>query len=322
MKNAEYVGAICSSREKYLISQDKFDKMLSMSLKDAVKQIKDGGFGKGEDSYEAEKLISAEEENFINFIKEYAPNKEFIAYKLLSYDYHNANAILRAVNLGLNVSKVVGRQGNYSIEELTSFISGENTSGDNLSKYLKEAIISGKKLFSENKATGVALDLIFIKAKYAESLNLVKKVKTLKTFVKAEIDASNLTTALRSSTEEGVKNAFIDGGNITESDILYIYSEKKIPSSLKGLEIEKALSSAITASVNQKAFVEFENFAQSYPLKTLMKDKYVVEGFDIFYLYCLYKENEIKNVRILTVGLSAGLSVADIKARLRVNYAG
>ena len=320
MKNAEYVGAICSSREKYLISSAKFEKMLTMSLGDALKLIKDGGFGKGEELLDAEKLISAEEENFINFIKEYAPSQNFINYKLLSYDYQNANGLLRAINLNLPKQRLTTREGRYSVESLTTFI--ETGEGDIDSAFLKTAIIEGKKLFASGKATGVLLDTLFLKAKYQESLALVKRIKPLKNFVMAEIDALNISTALRSSSVEFVEKAFIDGGNLTKTEILNLNELSKIPESIKGTEFGKVVEKAVANVKEGKALVEFENYAQSYPLKTLMVDKYVVEGFNIFYLYCAYKENEIRNVRILTVGLSAGLDKQDIKARLRLNYAG
>ncbi len=320
MKSAEYVGAICSSREKYLISSAKFEKMLTMSLTDALKLIKDGGFGKGEDVLDAEKLIRAEEENFINFIKEYAPSESYINYKLLDYDYQNANGILRAVSLGLDASRLTSREGRFSIETLTNFI--ENGEGDIASEFLKGAIIEGKKLFAEGKATGVLLDTLFLKAKFAEKLQLVKKIKQLKNFVKAEIDAANVSTALRSSSIEFIEFSFIDGGNISKQDITALFENKKVPENIKGTSMQRAIESAILAGKDGKALVEFENITQSLALATLMKDRYVAEGYGIFYLYCAYKENEIKNVRILTVGLSAGLDKSDIKARLRVNYAG
>ena len=126
MKNAEYVGAVCSFREKSIISQEKFEKMLTMSLPEAVKTLKDSGFGGGIETTDAESLIRAEEDNLISFIKEYAPNDNFINFKLLNYDYHNANSIVRAENLNLNAKKMLLREGRYCIEVLSSFIkSGE-----------------------------------------------------------------------------------------------------------------------------------------------------------------------------------------------------
>ena len=320
MKNAEYVGAVCSFREKSIISQEKFEKMLSMSLPEAVKTLKDSGFGGGIETTDAESLIRAEEDNLISFIKEYAPNDNFINFKLLNYDYHNANSIVRAVNLNINQEKMLIREGRFSYNELSSFIaSGE---GDIESKFLKEAIIEAKKLFESGKATGAKLDDIFLKAKYQEALSLVKKEKSLKAFVQAEIDGANVSTAIRSQNAEFLKEAFILGGNISLSDLVYFIETGKLTNSLKASVFGSVLLKTLADFKKGKALVEFEKVKDDYALSTLIKDKYTVAGYDIFYLYCYYKENEIKNARIVTVGLSAGLDKADVKARMRVNYAG
>lgn len=320
MKNAEYVGAVCSFREKSIISQEKFEKMLTMSLPEAVKTLKDSGFGGGLETTDAESLIRAEEDNLISFIKEYAPNDNFINFKLLNYDYHNANSIVRAENLNLNAKKMLIREGRYCIEVLSSFIkSGE---GDIESKFLKDAIAGAKKLFAEGKATGAKLDDIFLKAKYQEALSLVKKDKSLKAFVQAEIDGANVSTAIRSQNVEFLKEAFILGGNISLNDLVCFIETGKLANSLKESVFGSVIIKTLADFKNGKALVEFEKVKDDYALSTLMKNKYTVEGYGIFYLYCYYKENEIKNARIVTVGLSAGLDKADVKARMRVNYAG
>ena len=67
---------------------------------------------------------------------------------------------------------------------------------------------------------------------------------------------------------------------------------------------------------------EFEKAADDFPLKILLEKKYSSEGYLPFVTYCYYKLAEIKNVRIILVGLLNGESKTAIKNRLRLTYEG
>ena len=62
--------------------------------------------------------------------------------------------------------------------------------------------------------------------------------------------------------------------------------------------------------------------ADDFALKTLKKRKYDVGGIVPFMLYCYYKLAEIKNVRIIMVGLINKADKNEIKRRLRNTYEG
>lgn len=311
--NSDYLSAMCSSREKYIISKEQFEKLASGSLEDAIRALRENGFG--EDSYiDAEDLVKSEEKKLINFIKEYSPNESYKQYKLLSYDYYNAEALLRCHYLNIEESKLMSIEGIYSISEIKGYI--EKGKGE-ISSILMETIDKGKALFEKEEATGKALNNLFTKNKFKELLIVSKKFKK---FVKVQIDILNISMAIRSKDERYLKESFIDGGDISLETCIKIVKDTVVAYDLG--EYKEVALKAIEEGNNKRALVELENYSDSYTLKELMTRKYEAYGNDKFYIYCEYKGNEIRNARILFVGLAAEVGSSEIKMRLRENYAG
>lgn len=315
----EYTGAVCRSKEKFLITDKEFDKLAGGSYLDARKFVTDKGFGKGaEDFGDDEKLIREEEKNLFSFIKEYSPSAEFLRLSLIKNDYHNLNALIRKHLFSAGGESALLESGYYSVETLANFINGEKA---DVSGEMRAAFSEAKALFDGGIKDGAKLDGIIEKYKYKESLKLAKKNKRILTSLRLYIDAANVSTALRSGSEKTTEEFFIDGGNVPLSKILTLTGENADKDLLTG-ETGELIKTALSAKRDGLPFIEFERLSESFNLAAFIKDKYVLSGYDLFYLYCRYKENEIKNVRILLVGLKCGLQKSEIIKRFRLNYGG
>jgi len=315
MKNNEYIGGICSSLEKNLISEEKIEKLLSLSFNDALKQVKDFGFGKGISSDFVEDLINKEESELISFVKLNSPSENYTKLFLIDYDYHNAESLLRSIYLGVDEKILLTKVGYYDIEKIREYIVNGKSS---LSSFLEKAIKDSKKQLEGSNASGAIINKIFIQAKFDEMLSLAEKENI--EAIKEIIDLTNFSLTIRSFDEEYIDEFFIKGGNVNINNLKRLIKEglgSFIDNKYKGL-----VGDCLECREKGLPLVKLENYLDSFKLKKLMANKYLLEGYDKFYLYVLYKQAEIRNVRILLVGLKAGIEKTEIKARLRCNYAG
>lgn len=313
----EYTGAICRSREKFLITDKEFEKLAGGSYEEAKKFIIERGFGRGaENAYDDENLIREEERNFFSFIREYSPSAEYLRLSFIKNDYYNLNALIRKVLFDAGGENLL-ESGYYSVETLTELINGKRVS---VSEEMKNAVLEINAI-SRGEKSGAKIDGVIEKYKYKESLKLAKKNKWALAAVKRYIDGLNVSTAIRSGNEKTVRDYFIDGGNIALKKLLTL-TEDDIDKDLLIGKVGDLIKPALSAKKDGLPLVELEKTIESYFLSELIENKYVLSGYDLFYLYCRYKENEIKNVRILLVGLKCGSPKSEIIKRFRLNYGG
>lgn len=317
--NGEYVAAVCRSAEKNLISEERFDKLSSMTYADAVKVLKEYGYdADGTGTFES--AILSGEKCLFDFIRRYSPSENVTAYEFCDNDYFNAETALREKMLGLKSGVVYVTEGKYAVSEFSAYLDGEKCS---LDERMKKTLDLGKKLFLSGKATGVSVNVLFARAKFSAKLAFAGKNQLLCDFVITEIDYANLTGALRSGDTDYVKNNYIDGGTVSLKQLISLcQSVDSGVSSLKSQKYGKIVAKAVADRKDGVAMVDFERFFNGYTLCELKKDRYTSQGVKAFLLYCEYKKNELKNVRTLTVGLNGGLDKKEIKARMRENYAG
>ncbi len=316
-KNADYLSAVLRMEEKKIITAEKFDAAAGMSYADAVKIIKEYGFGGDEKN--PEKMIAYETEKFKDFLFEYSPSDKYTKFCLLPLDYHNAEACLRARYTNVKEENMTANAGLFGIDEINGYIDGEKPVSDKalkpLTPCLREGIDEAKILFESGKATGVGINVIFTRKLYEEKLKLAKINADLLDIVKTEIDCKNLSGAIRGRSENYLKEAFINGGYLGFEKVVLLCQGKQIENAGKYGEWLK------TANLSG-LLINFEKEADGYALNKLAANKYSCEGFTEFMLVTFYMQNEIKNVRVLTVGLAGGLDKAEIKSRMRANYAG
>lgn len=317
-RDMTFSNGIIKSLEKDLLTTSALSRLIDEAdYKTALASLRDQGFGKGAaDAENIDDILLAETVSADNFVREFSPSKEYSEFFLTGVDFYNAERYVR--------SKFVK---GYAYEEtrygLVKDVAEAIEKNDKkLPDELKTAVKEAEELFESGKATGAAVSTIFAKALYAR---LLKKCGgELKTFIKNEIDAANISTAFRSKTEETAEKLFIDGGNLKKEDILFIFSSDndKIDKKFAFTPYKEMISVALFERAEKTPFINFERSADGFALGELKKKKYETEGATPFMLYCLYKRAEIKNVRIIMTGKRAKAQADEIKRRLRVGYDG
>ena len=324
MANAIYSNARAKALENTLLTKDRLNRMVeSVSADEAVKILYEVNFGDGliiDGAPEFERLIQAEEKKFIFFIKEVSASDYITKYFLLENDYHNAEAIIRSKYIKTDYTAMLKPNGLYDSEDLAKKIMTDDY-GD-FSEELSAVLSFADSEFVAGRANGANINSAFRKALFKELLTCSKKNGELKNIFECRADCVNIGTALRTRNFSEAEKYFVPGGTL-DSDILKILCEEDYDV-LKEKCRFFPRSDFILSAINreEKPLTEFEKLADDYAMDILIKNKYSAQGLLPFVIYCYYKYAEIKNVRIVMVGLLNGWDKNDIKRRLRKGYEG
>ena len=322
MKNTVFVNGIVKSKEKYLIGKDRFFQMADApDATEAFKLLTETGFG-GEGFSDAapsdyDKLIDAEYAALIGFLKEYAPDENFVKCVAARNDFFNAECAVRQKYLGACGAFVA--DGYFAREEFLKAANGEkNGLYQELNKVVKDAC----SLFENGKATGIAVSMLFFKAYYAFMLKNVKGA-VWKENVVFEVDAKNICAAMRSLNEKAAETQYIDGGKVSKKTLALIVTgdEKKALDKLLATPYFELVKLGFSERTNG-ALVEFERRADSFATEQLKERRFETEGFVPLLVYVGYKLSEMKNVRLVMALKNCGADRESIIKRLVDCYAG
>ncbi len=315
-----YTEGVIAARDKYLL-KDKVLRLCEMTADDAFRSLLEYGFGGGAETansvYEYEKLIAKEEELLDEFILEYAPAKADAAYFLLSRDFHNAKALLKAKLLGVDAEKMLASQGLVALSVLSNCVESGNYAALSEFPYLKGACESIEEIFSsEDELTGVEIGAIFERALYSQMLYICKHSVSLKRSIQAKIDMTNLLTVFRAPDESSVSKSFIEGGKLSHAEIVSVRENDK----KSGAAFERySAFLALCYSATEKGLplTAAERYRDAYDIEKLSQNRYQLKRNEPFVYYVLRRKAESANVRIIFALLLLGANEQEIKKRLR-----
>lgn len=316
-----YINGVIAVREKYLL-KDKIRKLCGSTLDEALKVLAEHGFGGAEAQGDAEAMITAENRATDEFIREYAPTAAERAYFLTARDFHNAKALVKAAYLDTDVEKLLAPEGEIPVKTLAACVQ----SGDYSALYpeLQETLTEAKSLFKDEngeavEVSGAALGAVFERGLYKRLFAACKRNSTLKRAVVERVDMTNILTYLRAADQEDADRFFLAGGKIAKDklDELLLANEETGVDVLDGTPYQAFYRDALNAKLTGKPFTESERILQSADVAFLAARRYELKNTQPFTYYILRRRAECANVRILLVGLAAGMSEDEIKKRLR-----
>lgn len=326
MANATYANARAKSLEKYLLGEERLNRMIeSSSAEDALKILSEVNFGEGvviDSPLDFEQLLDAETNKLYKFIKETGASDTLVKFLLLKNDFHNAQCYIRAKYLKIDVENMLTLDGTIKKEDMKEKIAVDEYKS--FPSSLQKALMTADLEFVSNKATGRSIDNVFKKELYNELNNVSKQDKTLKEIYNIKADCINVAVALRTRNYAVANGMFVSGGTL-DNDLLKAFCEQPLEVLKEKCRFNsnsEILLSAIEGAIKNQPLSDFENIADSYAVSLLKKEKYSTEGLHPFLLYVFYKLAEIQNVRIIMVGQINGIGKTEIKRRLRKGYEG
>lgn len=326
MMNVIYANARAKALENGLLGMDRLNRMIdSPSPEEAMKILSEVNFGGGVfvDSYmNFEKLISAEEKAFISFIKADCPSDAIKNYFLLPFDFHNAEAFIKEKYLKKQLSDLTVESGLIDKEIMKEKIMLDEYKS--FPEEMAKALMFSDNEFTSGKANGASINAAFKCGLYKELYKNAKKDAVLRQNFSVRADSINVGVALRSGNYATAKRFFVVGGKLTENELKSLCDEpvETLKEKFKFAEIGSLIGLAADSLSKDGSLSDFETEADGFALDLLKKRKYSTDGAIPFMLYCYYKLAEIKNVRMILVGLINGTEKSEIKRRLRNTYEG
>lgn len=317
-KSIDFINSICASRSQGLLGEQRLIRMAEAeSLASAFDVLRESAFG-GEINYssaEYERVIESEEKALNAFVKEYAPSDEIEGYCLAPYDFYNAEVMVKCEKLGLSYEEYVGPIGAFSLEELQLLVKGKEQAifPKELVRAVKEAL-----LILEENGGGMAVGVIFVRAKY-EYLTRIVKTGYLKEIISKEIDGLNLCSAIRANDVDLAISQYVHGGKLTVEAIKAIaLRDKKALKLLLSSDcwIKDIALQAIDIANSGKPLVETERQLNGLSASRMLAGRYTESGGTYpFMLYYCRRKNEIACVRTALTGKANGLLAEEIKRR-------
>lgn len=313
-----FVNAMCISRQKNLLGKDKLARLLECAdFDETIRMLGEYGFGEGDAvSADYEHLLLSEQTKLYDFVRSYAPTDAIGAFLLAPKDFYNAEYLLRAAHVTLPELPLVA--GTVSVDRVKKGIAGAYNL---LPTWLVEPVKEAEALFERGTATGVAVSTVFTRAMYAYLLSVCKG-RRVRGYVQWQIDAKNVSIALRSANRAEIESMYIEGGKVSLDSLVLLGKGERtaIDRRFAGTDYTEVVRLALDAKERKLPLVAYENAVDSAFLRSLYPERYSCEGDAPFLLYFGYKANDIANVRLILAGKLAGADKENIKARLRVSY--
>ncbi len=241
----------------------------------------------------------------------------------IPYDYQNAKAILKAKARGVDAGRLLVGGGRYAPQTLLDSYNRGDPPPDATETFVK-AVREARDLLAETNDPQLA-DFALDKACYGEVLDAAKSTKNafLTDYVKLQIDAVNLRSAVRAARSEKDKDflakALIPGGNVDEKAILTAQGEG-LARLYRDTPLEKAAQAGFALLEGRETMTVFERLCDNALTAQAAKAKRVPFGLEPVVGYLFARENERAALRVILSGRLAGLSKDTIRERLRDAY--
>ena len=313
-----FANAAVKTMESRLFGAEKLGRLTECdNLTDAVRILREGGFGAQSDSDDYESMLLSEERTVENFVRKNAPKGAGFECFWLKTDYHNLKTALKAKYYEMDDEDLYLSGGNREAAEIRDAVFSE---GKSLGEHMDKAVIAVAALSAENALTPKALDEVCDREMYDEISAAVSArsiSKAVKDYFRAESDLTNILSFRRVS-EAGMdfkafENCFVAGGAIPRDRFLKAYKEGSSGFELIGL--------AGIKSDGVDSTWKMEKAKEEYLLRLMTgmaNDMFTVQPIMGYYLV---KKAECRAVRTVMTGIANGLGREEIKRRLIRIYA-
>ena len=255
---------------------------------------------------------------------ETVPDKDFIKFLLLEYDFHNLKVIFKEKLFKKELDHLLIPLGFFNPTDFKKIILQKEKMeiDDEIQKVIDEA----EKILHENLKP-YQIEFFFDKKYFSLFKEIAKKLKNnfLIDFAKLRIDLTNLRIFLRvknlEKDVEFLKEAIIDSGKIDFNDFIKFYS--------RDLEAGLKYFAKFLPTRFEKYFLEYLEGKKLWLLEKrffeeeieyLRKAKFIAYGPEIVTAYFYAKKSANKNVRLIMSGKLNRIERDALKERIRKLY--
>jgi V/A-type H+-transporting ATPase subunit C len=332
MDRMDFTQGVVRTRvlEKRLLSRAQIDRMIDADSIEEVFRILGeteyaGEASKVQNFYNYEKVLSNELSRVYHLMREISVDPKIIDLLTLKYDYHNLKVMIKEKELNEDFSYLYLTIGTDDFKEVKKlFLDG---SLNEMKKEYQEAIETVQKDFAQSKDPG-RIDMILDRYyfKHLHQLAADTKIPLFTDYVKDMIDFINVKTAIRLKRQGRNRNlmeeVILPGGNIGKDSLLLILNDsiEDMMQKLKDYRISTSLLKGLESYEKTNRLTDFEKYMDDYLMNLNKSSKYITFGPEPIFSYVVAKETEIKNLRIIMVSKTNGISPEAIRERVRDLY--
>lgn len=319
-----YVGALSTK----LIKRESFVRMIeSGSVNEAVKVLYEHSYGDGlllENSYEFDKLLFAEEKSLLELFRELSAVDACTLCFLLPYDYLNAKTAIKSKYMRTLPPTQNALSGVYDSGTLMTSIQTDDY--NDFSEDLKNGLEEIDRQFYEGNRTPNIIDNILDVAMYSDIFKALKKCGSdaVKKYYMIEVDCKNILAFFRAKSANVSMDTigFLKGGKIPSNAYLEIKDKEnnKLLEFFTDYDYKKLCEECIKAVEEGSGFSVGESISFELKRQPIFEQRNNNDGIEPLIAYFLAKKTEISNVRLILVGLKAGLTPSVISERLKESY--
>lgn len=329
IKDTDYlaISARIRAMENGLLTRERMEQVLDARTDDeAVKILQECGYPELDATHpEAmDAALSAAREATLADLADSAPDPRYIDIFKLKYDYHNVKAVLKADAMGTDADHMLMDMGRISAAELKEAVrSGEL---EDLPVRLAAAVAEAKEVLDTTRDPQLS-DIVLDRWCYKDMDDVAETTgsKFLHGYVKAQIDAANLRSLVRTirmgKNTDFLQGVLFEGGDIETDAILKISANGGSGmTELYGPTRFQAAAEAGAEALRGGALTRFEKLCDDAVGDYLAGAQFIPFGEAPLLGYLAARETEYTNLRILLLGRSTGLPADVIRSRLRASY--
>ncbi len=327
-----FPSVLIRSKEVHLLKKADLEKVAEQpGVPEAIKVLAEFGYGDGKDSKEGasaasyEDILSRSLQDAYELVFSILPEEPEMKLFLYPNDYHNAKVLLKAEALKIDPSSFITEAASIPPEKLEEAVRKREFAI--LSSYMKQAITEAGENFAKT-GDPQEIDIILDRACFGDMLAEAEKLGNdfVTGYVKRLIDILNMGAFIRLRKIGKSKNffgkIFLGGGNVEEEFFKENYEEDygSIADKLRYAGYADVFAIGAEASEESGSFATLEKIFDNLKIEFAKECKYKSFGLETAAAYLIAKEMEVRNLRIILAGLSAGMSAEAIAERLRETY--
>ncbi len=323
-----FVNGRVRALETTLLDRQRYERLVRTGSTEEFKALlADSIYGrymaeeKGDDLEQAFALAAAEAHGLV---KRYSTDRWLLRMFRSRVDFHNLKTMLK--------DRIAGREtgpdklqdgGDWSGDQLEALAAGV---GDAEPAGVREAVADAVKVAAGKPGLEPAiLETLLDRVEQENQLILAASSRFVSGYLAVHADVENLQLLVRTKVlaeeRDVFEDAFLPGGALGREQLVDFWSEEldAMPGRLRMTRYGRLAEEGI-AGVRQGTMLRLERIGREYRLYYLLESRYLTFGHGPLFAYCLFRENEITNLRQLHAGKEAGLQ--ETQCREMVAYVG
>lgn len=332
MDRMDFTQGVVRTRvlEKRLLSRAQIDRMIDADgIQDVFRILGETEYAseasKVQDFYNYEKVLSNELSRVYHLMREISVDQKVIDLLTLKYDYHNIKIMVKEKELNEDFSYLYLPIGVDDFKDIKKLFLEGNL--QDMKKEYQEAIEAVMKDFTQSKDPG-RIDMILDRYYFKQLSQLAADtdIPLFIDYVKDMIDFINVKSTIRLKKQGRNRNlmeeVILPGGNINKDSLLLSFQDsiEEMMQKFKNHRISTSLLKGLESYEKTNRLTDFEKYMDDYLMNLNKSSKNIYFGPEPIFSYVVAKETEIKNLRIIMVSKTNGISPEAIRERVRDLY--